>query len=93
MTVKRPLLRDILTEAADTQHTAVLTWQEARELLDYVAGLERLAHPSVVVSSPVSACGHEWSDRGSPGDQWQECWLCGTTRDVTSSPGQSGGAS
>ena len=20
---------------------------------------------------------HEWTDRGTPGDYWRECWLCG----------------
>lgn len=28
-------------------------------------------------------CEHEWSGRGSgPDDRWQECWLCGKTRDI-----------
>lgn len=48
----RPPLRDILTEAADTQHTAVLTWQEARELIDYVARLERMAWPATTTELP-----------------------------------------
>lgn len=30
----RPSVREILTDAADTQHGAVLTWQEARALLN-----------------------------------------------------------
>lgn len=26
---------------------------------------------------------HEWVERGGgPGDRWQECWTCGTTRDI-----------
>ena len=36
---------------------------------------------------PAPTCDHEWSERGSPGDWWQECWLCGGTRDHPTSPG------
>jgi hypothetical protein len=25
---------------------------------------------------------HDWTDRGTPGDYWRECWLCGTQEDV-----------
>lgn len=32
-------------------------------------------------------CPHEWSDRGTPGDRWQECWLC---RDTRNRPGRNG---
>lgn len=36
---ERPSLRAILSEAADTQHTAVLTWEEARTLLNEIDDL------------------------------------------------------
>ena len=31
----------------------------------------------------LDGCRHDWSDRGTPGDRWQECFLCGATRDTT----------
>lgn len=34
----------------------------------------------------VRRCDHEWGERGGPGDQWRECWLCGTTRDASTAP-------
>jgi hypothetical protein len=29
-----------------------------------------------------SGCEHEWSQRGTEGDRWRECWLCGLQEDV-----------
>jgi hypothetical protein len=26
-------------------------------------------------------CDHEWTERGGPGDEWRECWLCGLQED------------
>jgi hypothetical protein len=31
--------------------------------------------------SAYSTCRHEWSERGSFGDWWWECWLCGAQTD------------
>lgn len=31
----------------------------------------------------LDGCVHDWFDRGTPGDRWQECFLCGATRDTT----------
>lgn len=83
MSSPRPTLREILTEAADTQHVAVLTWREARELLDALTQRDALAaavdrvcrrHPRGDEEDGLLApglwcptCGHERSDGGYGG--------------------------
>jgi hypothetical protein len=27
-------------------------------------------------------CAHDWAERGGPGDEWLECWLCGEEWDL-----------
>jgi hypothetical protein len=35
--------------------------------------------------TPETTCTtHEWSDRGTPGNYWRECWLCGASEEVDS---------
>lgn len=47
------------------------------------AVLRELEQEGRLRSSEEVQCGHEWSERGSgPEDRWEECWLCGRTRDV-----------
>jgi hypothetical protein len=36
--------------------------------------------------SEVTCTAHEWGDRGTPGDYWRECWLCGVQEDVDNRP-------
>lgn len=55
---ERPDWREILREAADTQHLAVLTWQEAQAVRDELAGLEHLveiAHETIQFSEGKAA--------------------------------------
>lgn len=45
---------------------------------------------ALVRSQPRLGCAHDWSDRGTPGDRWQECFLCGATRNATNYAVRSG---
>jgi len=36
--------------------------------------------------SKVTCTVHEWGDRGTPGNYWRECWLCGAIEDVDNRP-------
>lgn len=30
----------------------------------------------------TAACDHEWGERGGPGDEWLQCWLCDKEQDL-----------
>jgi hypothetical protein len=52
---------------------------------DYVpCAREHADQPGYICIRPDGhpTCDHEWSERGSHGDRWQECWLCGLDRDI-----------
>lgn len=87
---ERPTLRAILTEAADTQHTAVLTWQEARTLLDALDGhtafREAVQRTYDLQCPPMPA--DTYVDRGAHmAHQWWSTCLGAVLRDVRYSPG------
>ena len=49
----RPDWRTLLQEAADTQHTAALTWQECRAILDTIAHAEEEAAIAVLRQTAI----------------------------------------